>query len=128
MKTLKNVLLINAISSGATGVALVIFASTIAKLFEIAAYQVLWGVGIFLFSFAVMVFLESKRHPHNLNQVRLIIALDVMWVVGSLVIILLQLFNLSVLGYSAIGAVAMWVAAMAYLQINGVKQITPARQ
>lgn len=127
MKTLKNVLLINALSSGATGIGLIVFARGVAELFGIVAYGVLWGVGFFLFSFAVLVFVESRRYPHNPRTVKLIIALDVMWVVGSLVIVLLQMFNLSGIGYLATSAVALWVAAMAYLQINGVKQITSAK-
>lgn len=123
MKTLKNVLLLNAISSGATGIGLVVFAASVAELFGIIDYKVLWGVGVFLFSFACLVFIESRKFPHNLRMVKWIIALDVMWVLGSFSIVLLQMFHLSGVGYLAIGIVALWVAAMAYLQINGVKQI-----
>ena len=127
MKTLKNVLLINALSSGATGIGLIVFARGVADLFGIVAHGALWGVGIFLFSFAVLVFIESRKHPHNPKMVKLIIALDITWVVGSLAIVALQMFNLSGIGYLAISAVAIWVAAMAYLQINGAKQITSAK-
>jgi hypothetical protein len=38
----------------------------------------------------------------------------------------LQLFNLTPLGYFGIGAVALWVAGMAYLQINGMNRLTAA--
>lgn len=127
MKTLKNVLLINALSSAATGIGLVVFAPIVADLFGISAYKVLWGVGVFLFSFAAMVFIESRKYPHNLKMVRLIIALDITWVLGSVAIVLLQMFQLSGIGYFSVSAVAIWVAAMAYLQISGVKQITAAK-
>lgn len=127
MKTLKNVLLINALSSAATGIGLVVFAPIVADLFGISAYKVLWGVGVFLFSFAAMVFIESRKYHHNLKMVRLIIALDITWVLGSVAIVLLQMFQLSGIGYFAVSAVAIWVAAMAYLQISGVKQITAAK-
>ncbi len=123
MKTLKNVLLLNAVSSGATGIGLIVFAASVSELFGIIDYRALWGVGAFLFSFACLVFIESKRFPHNLSMVKLIIALDVMWVLGSFSIVLLQMFHLSGVGYFAISLVAIWVSAMAYLQINGVKQI-----
>ena len=59
-------------------------------------------------------------------MVKVIIALDVAWVFVSTVIVLLQLFNLTPLAYFAISAVALWVAGMAYLQINGMKRLTVA--
>jgi hypothetical protein len=126
MKTLKNVLLLNALSSGATGLGLIAFATPIATLFGVNKPTLILAIGIFLFVFAILVFRESKRTLHNLKMIKLIIALDVSWVIVSLLIVVLQLFNLTPLGYLAIGAVAFWVAAMAYLQINGVKRLTIA--
>ncbi len=54
--------------------------------------------------------------------IKLIIALDIIWVVESLIIVVPQLFGLSFLGYFLIGAVAGWVALMAFLQARGLKQ------
>ena len=59
-------------------------------------------------------------------MVKLIIALDISWVLVSVLIVMLQLFNLTPLGYFAISAVGLWVAGMAYLQINGLKRLTVA--
>ena len=126
MKNLKNVLLINAVSSGATGLGLIAFAAPVAVLFGANNPVPVTGVGIFLLAFAILVFTESRRATHNLNMVKLIIALDISWVIGSIVIVLLQLFNLTPLGYLAIGTVALWVAGMAYLQVNGMKRLTTA--
>jgi hypothetical protein len=126
MKTLKNVLLINALSSGATGLGLIAFATPIAILFGVNNPTPILEIGIFLFAFAVLVFRESSRTTHSLKIVKWIIALDISWVVVSLLVVILQLFNLTPLGYLAIGAVALWVAGMAYLQINGVKRLTIA--
>jgi hypothetical protein len=127
MKTLKKVLRINALSSAATGIGLVIFASTLATLFAVENSMIIMEVGIFLIAFAIMVFRESRRTNLHVKMIRLIVLLDSTWVVASLLIIVLQLFNLSVIGYLAIAAVALWVAAMAYLQQNGAKQITSAK-
>ena len=126
MKSLKNVLLINAVSSGATGVGLIIFARTVADLFGTSQSQAFTGVGIFLVVFAAGVLYEGIQKSPRPLQVYTIIALDVLWVIGSFAIVLPQLFNLSVIGYIAITAVALWVAAMAYLQIREVKQVTTA--
>lgn len=127
MKTLKNVLLINALSSGATGIGLSAFASSIAELFGVNGPVPVIAVGVFLIGFAILVFRESMRTTLQAKMIRLIIVLDSAWVVASLIIIVLQLFNLSSVGYFAIGAVALWVGAMAYLQISGVKQLNSAK-
>ena len=126
MKTLKNVLLINAVSSGTTALGLVAFAAPISILFGLDKPTPVLGVGIFLLLFAIFVFLEGRKTAQNPNMVKLIIGLDLGWVVASSLIVALQLFSLTPLAYFAIGAVAVWVAAMAYLQIGGLKRLTIA--
>jgi len=126
MKTLKNVLFVNALTSGATGLGLIAFAAPIAILFGISEFTPVMEVGIFLFVFSILVFREGKRTSYNLRMVKLIIALDIGWVLVSVLVVMLQLFNLTPLGYFAISAVGLWVAGMAYLQINGLKRLTVA--
>lgn len=126
MKTLKNVLLVNALTSGATGLGLIAFATPIAILFGISEPTPVIEVGIFLVVFAILVFREGRRTIYNLSMVKLIIVLDIAWVLVSTLIVLLQLFNLTPLAYFAISAVALWVAGMAFLQINGMKRLTVA--
>lgn len=127
MKMLKNVMLINAISSGATGLGLAVFPKAVAGLFETTATMPFIEVGIFLLAFAALVFSVSRGNPMNVRAVRLVIVLDTLWVVGSAAIVLFQVFPISVLGYVFIGAVAVWVAAMAYLQSAGLRQISVSR-
>ncbi|HET6542389.1 MAG TPA: hypothetical protein VFG46_17985 [Chryseolinea sp.] len=126
MKTLKNVLLVNALSSGATGLGLIAFAAPVAILFGISEATPVIEVGVFLFAFAILVFREGRRTTPNLRMVKLIIILDISWVLVSLLVVVLQLFYLTPIGYFGIGAVALWVAGMAYLQINGIKRLTVA--
>jgi hypothetical protein len=123
MTSLKNVLLINSLSSGVTGAGLLVFANAVAGLFGVSQPHVFWGVGAFLIAFAGLVFSESRRlHPRQ-SYVRLIIVLDTLWVVGSLIIVVLHLFDLSTIGYVAITAVAVWVGLMAYLQRMGLRKL-----
>jgi len=124
MKTLKTVLLINALSSGVTGLGLIVSSSFIAQLFGVSATGPFIEVGIFLVAFATLVLVVSRGETQNANAVRFIIALDLFWVVTSFSIVLLHLFNLSVLGYLLITMVALWVGAMAYLQSAGLKRLT----
>jgi hypothetical protein len=124
MITLRNVLIINAISSGVTGLILMIMPGFVAGLFETSYTQPFIGVGLFLVAFAILVFRVGLQNPLRLAMVRLIIALDSAWVVTSLIVITLQSFEISTLGYVFIAAVAGWVMLMAYLQFNGVRQFT----
>lgn len=127
MIALKNVLRINALSSGATGIGAILFASPVTDLFGLNNSTAILAVGIFLLAFALLVFRESQRSIQNWKAVRTIIALDITWVVLSAAIVLLQLFNLSLWGYLSIAAVALWVAGMAYLQHAGLKRIPSIR-
>src|SRR5687767_8440239 len=106
MKTLKNVLLVNAVSSGVTGIGLLAFSPTMAILFGVPSPFPVTSVGIFLIVFAVFVFIEGRRSAPQVSRVKVIVALDTIWVVASLFIVALQLFELTLIGYFAMSAVA----------------------
>jgi hypothetical protein len=124
MTTLRNALMINAVTSGVTGLVLVVVPGFVANLFATSNTTALVGVGIFLVAFATMVFNASLQNPLREKTVSLIVLLDTLWVLTSLAIIVLQLLDVSTLGYFLIGAVAAWVALMAYLQFNGMRQLS----
>ena len=124
MKTLKNILMLNAVSSGSTAIILIFFAPMVAGIFEVPDTSDFYGTGIFLLVFAGLVFFESLQKTIRPNRVLFISALDLLWVVASLAIVVLHMFNLSFIGYCLISAVAVWVAAMAYLQSKGVKRMS----
>lgn len=121
MTSLKNVLLINALSSGATGLLLIEFPSFIAQLFGVVQTMPFMATGIFLIAFALLVYYSSRQKPANKTLVRWIIALDIMWVIDSLIIVVGQLFDITFIGYAVTLAVALWVGLTAYLQIRGLK-------
>jgi hypothetical protein len=123
MNTLKNVLLLNGVSSGATGILLVAFAKFFSDLFQVNQPMVFAGVGIFLLVFAAFVIMTAMRNSNRM-RVQLIISLDVLWVLGSSVIVAADNSQMSMIGNILIVAVALWVAAMAFLQTRGLKQIT----
>ncbi|MEJ7644227.1 MAG: hypothetical protein WKF87_06510 [Chryseolinea sp.] len=123
MTTLKNVLVINALSSGATGLGLIVMPDFLATLFATTQAAPFIAVGIFLVVFAAFVLFSSLKNPIGEGSVRLIIMLDAIWVMVSVSIVILQLFDLSGLGYILIVGVAAWVGLMAFLQYNGLKLI-----
>ena len=121
MKTLKNVLLINALSSGATGVLLIAMAEKIASIFETGFSIVFQGVGLFLVAFAILVFVVFKSNPVKRQGVILVTILDVVWVILSFLIVVVDGKFISLIGNILIIAVALWVAAMAFFQTRGLK-------
>lgn len=126
MNRLKNVLLINALSSGTTGLSLIFFPGLVAGLCGATLTWPFVATGLFLVAFAVFVFIQSRRAVPPRKWVKLIIALDIIWVVESAIVVVPQLFGLSFPGYVLITAVAGWVALMAFLQTKGLKQYPAA--
>jgi hypothetical protein len=122
MATLHNVMRINAASSGATGLLLLLFPAATGRLFEVEATWPFTAAGIFLLLFALFVFSEARHPVPRRNRVRWIIALDVLWVVESGALLVPGVLSLSVIGSLLIAGVALWVALMAYLQIRGLRQ------
>lgn len=121
MFSLPTILKINAISSGATGLGLVLFAKPMASIFGVSTTAPFIGVGLFLVTFAVFVFLVAMQKNMNENLVRTVIWLDRLWVIASMIAIFLLAGMVSLIGNLIIGAVAIWVAAMAVLQNKGLK-------
>jgi len=123
MMSLKNVLLVNGVSSGATGILLVALSRLFANLFQVSSSSVFVAVGIFLIIFAgfVLVVAIGSSNP---AQVRLIIALDILWTVMSFLLVAIDRQEISLIGNVLIMAVALWVAAMTFLQTKGLKQVT----
>lgn len=125
METLKRILLINALSSGATGFLLAVMPSKVAELFQVSQSWPFVAVGIFLIVFADVVLYAFFRKSPGRTLIKSIIYMDISWVIVSLLIVMLALFNLSTLGYVLISGVALWVALMAYLQSTGLKKMQP---
>lgn len=123
MTTLKNVLLLNAITSGATGIALAVMPRFFADVFEVNDTAPFVGVGIFLSVYAIVVWLVSRPQTVNLKSVNGVILADSLWVATSLVLIALQPYQVSLMGNLMIAAVALWVLLMAYLQYRAAKAL-----
>ena len=127
MLPLRTTLIINGISSGATGALMIIFPKFLAEVFEVNATAPFNATGIFLAGFATLVLATAFQKNVNSKLVRLIITLDTLWVVGSAMLILLGYQSISAIGLILIAAVALWVAAMAYLQTKGISVLGEKR-
>jgi hypothetical protein len=123
MLSLKSTLVINSVSSAITGIGLVALAGETAQLFETHDPVPYTEAGLFLIGFATLVGYAAIRKELSPALVRLITVLDILWVIGSILLIVLAGSNISVLGVSAIAVVAIWVGAMAFLQGTGLRKM-----
>lgn len=124
MLPLKTTLLVNAVSSGATGAGLIIFKEPVAEIFGVTNIYPFVGTGIFLLAFAVFVFITATKKHLSTAQINLVSAMDILWVVSSVMVLIMLSSLISVIGIVAIIAVAGWVGMMAYLQLNGIRKLS----
>ena len=118
MKELKKYLTINSIFSAISGLTMLLFSSNLNKLFNIDNVYVFPIIGGNLLIFAAFVWFVSSRQLTTKILVTTITILDALWVVGSLAIVSLGLFDLSQDSNILISIVAVWIAFLAYKQFK----------
>lgn len=120
---LRNVLKANAVFSMLSGAAMLIFSQAISDWMNIANPIVLMIIGGGLILFGGFVWYQGSRKSLNLKEVKSIIIQDWLWVIGSVVIIGLQLFQINFQGYILMGIIALIVADFAFFQRYFLKRI-----
>jgi hypothetical protein len=121
--TLKTVLLINGISSGATGILLALMPAFFAGLFAVSNTTPFLEVGIFLILFSLFVLVTAFKSPVQKSRAKLITGLDLAWVVASVVVVAILFSSISIIGSLMIIGVAAWVGLMAFLQSKTLQNI-----
>lgn len=123
MKELKKYLTINSVFSAISGLTMLLFSTNLNNLFNIDNVYVFPIIGSNLLIFSGFVWFVSSRQLTTKILVTTITVLDALWVLGSLVIVSLGLFNLSQDGNILISILAVWIAFLAYKQLkyNGQK-------
>lgn len=120
MNQIQKALFINALFSGVSGILLIIFHSVMASLFSIENSSVFWIIGIALIYFAATILFEWKRQKRI--GILVIIAQDILWVIGSLILLIFQPFTISPTGNWVIGIIACIVLLMAVNQSYALKR------
>ena len=118
MNELKKFLLINSFFSIACGTIMLFFSIKLNSFFNINNEFIFQVIGLSLIFFSILVYYVSLKHLRNKLLVNIISLLDAVWVIGSLIIILFDLFNLSNNGKIIIGLVAVWIAFLGYKQFK----------
>ena len=113
---LRNVLRGNGLFSGLSGLALALFSQEIGQWMGVVWVDVLLYIGLGLIIFSISLFLTASAKTISKRKVQSIIIQDGVWVVGSAIILIFQLFDLSNIGYWLVADVAIIVGAFATLQ------------
>jgi len=120
---LRRVLVGNAIFSALTALLLIFNASAVARFLGIAPAWALMLLGILLLPFAAGVFMASRRAAVDPREVRAIFALDVAWVVGSILLLAIGGLPFTPAGKWAVAIVADIVAVFAMLEWLGLRRM-----
>ncbi len=118
MNQLQKSLQFNALFSGISGILLVVLNKQVASLFDIPKTSLFWIIGAALIFFSITIIYEVKRQ--NQLGVLLIIIQDFLWVLGSMILLILQPFEISKMGNGIIAIVAIVVL---FIGINQAKAL-----
>ena len=120
MNQLQKALRLNALFSGFSGILLVAGHYRVAGLFDTPNSSVFQVIGAALIYFSLTIAFEIKHQ--NLLRVLFIIVQDSLWVIGSVILLIFQPFNISMTGNGVIAAIALIVLFMAISQTNALAQ------
>ena len=121
MNKLQSALKVNAIFSGTTGIALTILNRQVAKIFGIENNTVFLIIGLALVFFAVTIIIEIVKQRSL--AILWIIIQDFIWVVGSIILLVFDVFTITATGKMLIGIVASIVLFMGLNQAKALTQI-----
>ena len=116
MKTLKQYLKINSFFSLLSGGIMILFVEELITFFGIYNAYIFPIIGLNLLVFSLFVWYIAHKHINSKSLINLISILDALWVIGSLIIVLFGLFELTTRGNILISAVAIWIAFLGYKQ------------
>ncbi|WP_054308849.1 hypothetical protein [Mesorhizobium sp. 1M-11] len=118
---LRNVLLLDALASGATAIILLGGAHMLSPLLDIPQDLLFWA-GAVLVPFVLMVLAVSRRPTVSRTMLVEIIAINALWVVASFGLLVSGVVSPNLLGIAFVSAQAIAVALFAELQYVGLRR------
>jgi hypothetical protein len=119
--TLPLLLVLDALLSAATGMAMIIAADLVEPLLNVPA-AVMRSAGVLLLPFAGMVFFFSRPLQLTRSRVLLVIALNLVWVAASVLVLVTGWIQPTTVGVAFVLLQAVLVAALAELQFAGLRR------
>lgn len=121
---LRAALLGNSIICFLSGLDFVLFSAMVARFLGLTSPGVILVLGIILVVYALIIFSQSRAQTLDLSFARFAIIADMLWVIGSAVLVFANLVTLTTAGRWAIAIVADIVLIFAILQYVGLRRIT----
>jgi ribosome-associated toxin RatA of RatAB toxin-antitoxin module len=121
MNTLQKHLTANAIFSTLTGIIVLVFEEKVEQIFNVEPSNFFPILGILLIIFAITIVVEIKKQ--RAIPVLWITIQDMLWVIGSIVIVIWNPFEVSTEGNIIIGVVAFVVLQLGLGQARGIARI-----
>lgn len=118
---LRRVLLVDAIASGGMGLMLLLFVVPAAALLNLPS-ELLSQAGLVLLPFAAFVGYLSSREVPSRVAVWAVIALNAVWVIDSVVLLVAGWVQPNARGYAFIVGQALFVAVLAELEYMGLRR------
>jgi len=118
---LRRVLVVDAVFSGVSGIAMIMFAELLASLLQLPV-DLISEAGIVLLPFAAFVGFVASRSEPSRFAVWAIIAINIVWAVDSIVLLFTGWVAPNALGYAVVIAQAAGVLVLADLEYMGVKR------
>ncbi|MGB6085090.1 hypothetical protein [Parvibaculum sp.] len=119
--SVRHAVLADGVISGAMGALLIVAASPLSGLLGISAGFLFW-VGVALMPWMLALLLIGRKDQLGARAVETVIALNALWVVTSIGLILFGPFEMTALGIAFVVAQALAVAVFAELQFFGLKR------
>lgn len=120
---LHKILLVDSLSAGAAGIAFVVASGPLANFMGVANPLALVMIGILFVVFAAAVYAVAARESISRRAAWIIFALNVIYVVGSGIILLTDAFGLSTEGRWLVLILADLVTVFAIVEFIGLRRL-----
>ncbi len=122
-RPLRRALQADAIVTAMSGVGLLLAAEPAARLLGMAASWPIALLGVDLILYAAWVGYEAWQAALRVRRARIMLALDIVWVLASVALILIDPFGFTAAGKWAIAAQADGVAVLGLLKYLGLRRL-----
>jgi hypothetical protein len=120
---LRSALLGNSIFCFLSGLDFALFARPVAEFLGLSSPTVILALGLGLMAYASALFIQARTQPLNLPFARFAIVADVLWVIGSAVLLFTSTVAFTMPGKWAIAIIADIVLVFAIAQFVGLRRI-----
>lgn len=125
-RLLRSALLGNSIFCFLSGLDFVLFSRPVAEFLGLSSPLIILELGVALIAYALLVFSQSRKQSLNRAFAWFAIIADVLWVLGSAVLIFTDVVTFTTAGKWAIAIIADIVLVFAVLQYVGLRRIFSA--